>query len=181
MENSYVLGTIGIGKYNSYTHINIYGIWTSMFERCYSKNLHIKKPTYIGCSVDERWFNFQVFAEWYEQNYVTNYHLDKDILIKGNKIYGPDTCCFVPVEINNLFVTKLSMLGYPPGVSKSNSGFRVKINKFGVQTHIGVYTNITDAMIGYVNAKEQYIRESAEKFKNVIPQKLYECLINYKL
>ena len=32
------------------------------------------------------------------------WQLDKDILIKGNKIYSPDTCCFVPSEINNLFV-----------------------------------------------------------------------------
>lgn len=181
MDKKYILGSIGVGKYNSYTHIKIYCVWTSMFERCYSQNFHKKKPTYIGCSVDERWFNFQNFAEWYEQNYIDGYHLDKDILIRGNKIYGPDTCCFVPVEINNLLIYKLSSKGYPTGVSKSNSGFRVKINKFGIQTHIGVYDSIEDATIGYKNAKEKYIRESAEKFKDKISTKVYECLINYKL
>ena len=31
-------------------------------------------------------------------------NLDKDILIKGNKLYSPNTCCFVPKRLNILFV-----------------------------------------------------------------------------
>ena len=46
------------------------------------------------------------------------YHLDKDILVKGNKVYSPETCCFVPQEINSLLVTSVRSRGDQPiGVS----------------------------------------------------------------
>ena len=62
----------------------------------------------MDCSVYEGWHNFQNFAKWYEDNYYEieeeQMHLDKDILVKGNKVYSPDTCVFVPETINGLFV-----------------------------------------------------------------------------
>ena len=68
--------------------------------------------SYKGVEVCEEWYNFQNFAEWCETQKFLNakdvkgksYQLDKDILVKGNKIYSPDTCCFVPPEINSLFI-----------------------------------------------------------------------------
>lgn len=101
------IGFIGQGKYSWKTHSLIAEVWSSMFQRSYSKKFHLKNPTYKNCSVDKRWHNFQNFATDYERMYPKNaiekFHLDKDILVPGNKIYGPDTCCFVPKEINDLF------------------------------------------------------------------------------
>ena len=45
-------------------------------------------------------------------------HLDKDILIKGNKIYSPQTCCFVPENLNSLITKNDSIRNnLPIGVS----------------------------------------------------------------
>lgn len=79
-----------------------YQVWRDMLARCYCPKRQSKSPTYKGCTICDDWHNFQVFAEWYVNNCPTDggsYHLDKDIKIKGNKIYSPDTCMFVtPAE-----------------------------------------------------------------------------------
>lgn len=78
-----------------------------MLERCYSARYQERKPTYKGCSVCDEWLNYQNFAKWYDDNYYEIKGeimcLDKDILVKGNKIYSPENCVFVPNYINVLF------------------------------------------------------------------------------
>jgi hypothetical protein len=68
-------------------------------------NKHI---TYQDVFVCEEWHNFQVFAKWFYENYYKILgeimNLDKDIIKKGNKIYGPEYCAFVPQTINKLLV-----------------------------------------------------------------------------
>lgn len=103
----YGIGYYGYGKYTARIN-NVkteeYVKWFSMFSRCYNEKYQEKQPTYIGCSVSEEFWNFQNFAEWYnEKKYVCNYplELDKDLLYEGNKIYSPSRCCLLPKEINN--------------------------------------------------------------------------------
>lgn len=85
-----------------------YNRWCGVLERCYSTDFQKKHPTYIGCSVHPDWHNFQVFAEWFSQNKpdvsdIHKYHLDKDIKVKGNKVYSADTCLIVPAFHNLSF------------------------------------------------------------------------------
>lgn len=84
------IGYVGTGIYSHKVHTKLYDTWASMFKRCTnSKNY----PTYVGCSVDPRWHCFQNFAEWAVTNgWVHGKVIDKDVKIKGNRIYGPDTC-----------------------------------------------------------------------------------------
>ena len=96
-------GYVGVGKHR--THVKgkatkPYRLWRGVLQRCYSENNLEKHPTYRGCSVVEEWHNFQNFAEWFEENYIEGYHLDKDIKVKGNKVYGPSTCLFVTPKAN---------------------------------------------------------------------------------
>jgi hypothetical protein len=76
------IGFIGTGKYSKRTHIKIYQTWQNMLARCYSEIYQTKNQSYKGCSVDKYWYNFQVFAEWYEKYYTKNSVLDKDIFLK---------------------------------------------------------------------------------------------------
>ena len=106
-----------------------YVIWDNMVQRCKS---HINYTDIVVC---EEWLNFSNFTEWMESNYnpetMQGWHLDKDILVKGNKIYSPKTCCFVPQEINKTFTTKKR--GVCLGVVSVGKKFRSVISIKGVQ------------------------------------------------
>jgi hypothetical protein len=102
----YGIGFIGDGIYSSKEncgHRKVYSLWKTMIKRCYEPNRLKKFPTYVGCTVAKEWHNFQNFAEWYFENYPNDgkdYQLDKDHLVKGNKLYSPDTCCFLTPQQN---------------------------------------------------------------------------------
>ena len=178
----YNIGFIGIGKYSSNLNKKIYNTWKSMLSRCHDIKYHLLKSSYIGCTVDERWHNFQVFAEWYEQNYVDGYHLDKDILVKGNKIYGPDTCCFVPQEINSLFTKCDKSRGnLPIGVTYNRKILYTKLMKYGEQFTYGPFKTINEAFECYKSNKEAYIKYVANLRKDKIPDNVYQAMINYQV
>ena len=168
----------GNGKYSS-NHIS-YKIWSGIIRRNYDNNVIYKQNSYGDCIIDKRWYNFQVFAEWFENNYIEGFHLDKDILIKGNKIYGPETCCFVPKEINTLFVLcKSKRNNLPIGVSKHGNKYRAMLGIFGNKIILGDFLTIDEAFKKYKITKENYIKEVAEIWKNKIPNKVYLVMLNY--
>lgn len=81
-----------------------YKAWQRMVGRCYDPKVHTRQPTYIGCSVVDEWKTFSNFKKFYDTHYRDGYQLDKDLLVDGNKVYGPEACIFVPQPINLLFV-----------------------------------------------------------------------------
>jgi hypothetical protein len=101
-------GYIGEGKhvtrFKSKKKNPYYNIWISMIERCCCEDKRDKHPAYEGCSICEEWMCYQTFADWCDENYydikTERMHIDKDILINGNKLYSPATCVFVPQRIN---------------------------------------------------------------------------------
>lgn len=68
-----------------------YYVWASMIRRCYDENELKKRPSYTGCSVCDEWLLFSNFKQWFDENYVDGYQLDKDIIVSKNKIYSPNT------------------------------------------------------------------------------------------
>lgn len=106
-KSVYNRGFYGVGRHkarNNNIKTEQYVKWFSMFDRCYNPKVHEKMPEYIDCEVSDEFCNFQNFAEWYDRKiYTSNYklELDKDLLVRWNKIYSPRTCCFIPKEINN--------------------------------------------------------------------------------
>lgn len=172
---------VGIGKYKSVKengrHTREYSTWNDMIVRCYKEKDRHLHPAYKDCIVCEEWLNFQIFTEWYHENYYEidngRMHLDKDILIENNKVYSPKTCIFVPQRINMLFASKPNKYNLPSGISLTyNKKYHTNYN--GV--YIGTYETLTEAMIYYNEEKIICIREIAEEYKSKIPKKLYDAL-----
>lgn len=165
-------------------HDKNYIRWYNMLGRCYNEKYQERQPKYVGCSVADEWHNFSNYNKWIEENYYTvddePMELDKDILHKGNRVYSPDNCIFVPKCINGLFISAKATRGeYPIGIDKVKQGFRVRVNHSGKQTVFGCYDNIVDAFRKYKEEKEKLIQGMAEKYKDKIPQKLYDAMMNW--
>jgi len=186
------IGYLGIGKYKSSKNKNKniqYYTWRNMFVRCYSEEYRYKFPSYINCTVSNEWYNYQNFGKWYDENYYDienqRMELDKDILHKGNKIYSPKTCVFVPRNINCLFTKRESERGkYPIGVyyREDNNKYMASCNNGnGINEFLGIFNNKEKAFEEYKNYKENLIKTIAEKYKNTIPEKLYKAMYKYKV
>ena len=171
-----------------------------MLRRCYDAYYINRCLTYKDCYVCDEWLNFQNFAKWYEDNYYEcngeEMSLDKDILIKGNKIYSPNTCVFTPQRINVLFTKSDANRGeYPIGVHYK---FK-KVNEYEYH-YLEVKCSIMEngkkkgkvlktlplnrpfqAFTIYKQFKENYIKQVADEYKDLIPQKLYEALYKWEV
>jgi len=182
------VGCLGEGKY--IPDDIWYEYWRAMIERVTIKNDGYHR-TYFNVTICDEWYNYQIFAEWAENNYyeIPNYkmQLDKDILIKGNKIYSPFNCVFVPDAVNSLFVKADKTRGnYPIGVywHERDQEYRSQcsyINDKGIIKNqwLGGYNTPEEAFEAYKSFKEDNIKKTADRFKDYIPQKLYNALYNY--
>lgn len=160
-----------------------YACWRDMLARCYDEKQEEKYGSYKGCIVSERWRHFSDFNRWYDTHYVEGWHLDKDILIKGNKEYGPDTCCFVPPQINTLFVNKKRNRGlYPIGVTiNPYKKYEAHCSIKGKPKYIGGFNTPEEAFEAYKVAKEAWIKEVADKWRDKIDPRVYKAMYNWKI
>ena len=92
------VGYLGVGPASRGS--KAYHTWNNMLQRCYSVGYQKKLPYWEDCTVCSSWHDLQVFSRWYDENHVDGYDLDKDMKVKGNRVYGPDTCAFIPKEEN---------------------------------------------------------------------------------
>ena len=172
--------------------LDSYICWRDILKRCYSSKCQKKHPTYIDCRVCDEWLYYPNFKKWYNENYYKidnkTSHLDKDILVKGNKVYSPDTCVFAPSFINTLFIKRQNDRGeLPIGVSyhKANKKYQAQLSVFtnGKSTvkHLGYFDTANEAFEAYKKAKENYIKEVADEYKDKIPVELYKAMYAYEV
>ena len=196
------MDNLKLGKVKDYLHPSIYGkgilgegfkqsdsqsysfqLWKNMLKRCYSEVSFKKSPSYEQCLTSETFNHYQQFKTWCNQQLGfgnTGWELDKDILVKGNKVYSEDTCCFVPKEINLLLVKHDKGRGnYSLGVDyhKSRKQFRARCS----DKHLGWFNTEIEAFNAYKTAKEDYIKSLANKWKDQIDPKVYEALMKYEV
>ena len=110
--------------------------------------------------------------------------IDKDILYKNNKIYSPSTCIIIPQNINKLFCKSNTIRGeLPIGITYNTKRNVYMAYMYANNKHkyLGWANNSQDAFILYKIAKEQHIKEMADKYKDQIPQKVYDAMYNYQV
>ncbi len=183
-SRKYVCG-IGVFDLDSALNVEtrrIYHIWRAMIKRCYDLN-DSRSKTYKDCCVCDEWLLFSNFYNWYIDNYVEGWCLDKDILSNGVKIYSPQTCCFVPNEINTMFNRHQNKRGESNicGVRKHHNKYEARISKFGKTIVLGYFYTKEEALIVYKENKKQYICEMANIWKNRLDKNVYNALINYNV
>lgn len=185
-RNRFVRG-IGINDYKGCVHdkdmqdIPSYKLWTRILARCYdTKRYH----TYKDCGICDEWLRFSNFKRWFDENYIDGYHLDKDILVKGNKVYSPETCCFVPQEINKLIINAKKHRGeLPVGVSRNAGKYAALVSYKSKFLYLGRYDTPQEAFSAYKQAKEMHIKEIANEYysQGKITKRVYDALMNYKI
>ena len=164
-----------------------YFLWNHMLTRCYGKKAKLKLPSYEDCTASTNFKYFPYFKDWCSKQMGfgnEGWQLDKDILVKGNKIYSEDTCCFVPAEINSVFIKCDRSRGeYPLGVNyhKATRKFVAQISYRKIKTHLGLYDTAEDAFKAYKKSKEKLIKSLADKYMDVLDPRVYKAMVEYEV
>ena len=154
---------IGDGKHRSRNggkKIKCYKVWEGMITRCYvESSQHYQRYGGRGVYVCDEWLNYQNFAGWYlsqKNNSKSNFQIDKDLKIIGNKVYSPETCEIVPSRVNSLLISTNSRRGdLPVGVHALKDKFKASCrDEFGSKVHLGTFKTQTEAFSAYKNFKK---------------------------
>ena len=195
IKDPYLPSVFGVGmlgtKYPSKVNgveTKEYILWKDMLKRCYNDSFKKKNPTYEGCEVSDNFKSYEYFYEWcHKQIGFDNegWQLDKDLLIKGNKVYSEDSCVFVPKDINLLLTKRTASRGeHLIGVywCKKGKAFKAQVSKNkGKQEHLGLFNTEIEAFNAYKTAKESFVKEQAEKWKSHIDERAYNALMRYQV
>lgn len=183
---TYGVGFLGKPYPSGITKTRTFQRWSNMLQRVYVK-CYDENPSYISSEVKDDWKNYTNFMEWSGSQVGFDndgWHLDKDILVKGNKLYSPDTCCFVPSEINATFTKNNARRGeYPIGVNfdKSKGIFSAEEGGKKDREYLGTFDTAEEAFLAYKFQKESRIRDKANKYKDQLDPKVYDALITYQV
>ncbi len=164
-----------------------YRLWNNMVNRCYNEVTRHIYSAYEDCFVADEWKYLSKFKDWCEKQVgfdQDKWHLDKDILVKGCKVYSKDTCCFVPPEINCALPNSKSVRGtLPSGVIYNNTKtrYRARIQRGYKWESLGTYDTPEEAFYAYKPVKEAHIKSLAEKWKDKIDPRVYEVLMNWTI
>lgn len=143
-----------------------YSRWRSLIQRIADPKIHQRYPTYANCTIEPAWLTFSNFKAWMEKQDWQDKALDKDLLVRGNKHYGPKTCVFVPQSLNKLLCLRENSRGeYPLGVSTCTIHGKKYITAFcsfyGKSKNLGYFDTVDAAAEAYKKAKRRYIEELA--------------------
>jgi hypothetical protein len=153
---------VGINDIRGVSRTRQYKTWIGMLERCYSPKSHVRRPTYVGCSVTPEWHRLSIFWAWAESRWAPGLMLDKDILWPGNKVYGPTRCCFVTPAVNSLLTDRAARRGqWPIGVCAHEGQFQAGCRVGGQRKCLGTFDIPEAAHTVYCQFKADQIRQAA--------------------
>ena len=157
-------------------------LWYGMKNRVFGG----RHKNYLDCSISENFLDYQFFAHWCHNQIgwnEDNWHLDKDLIVEGNKEYHEDKCVFVPRVINTVLNSEKLPRdnGLPLGVvyAKEWNQYQARCNVFGVQKYLGAYKTPEEAHQSYVKRKNEYVQELAEMYKGRVRDEVYVKLRDF--
>ena len=150
-----------------------YSRWAAMLRRCYNKSYQEKYPTYTDCKVCDDWLIFSNFRRWMEKQNWQEKELDKDLLVKGNRIYSPEKCIFIDSAVNSFILDRSASRGsLPIGVSYNNDMKKYQSSCGNCITkkreHLGYFDSEHDAHAAWLKRKTEIAHELAGKVNDEI-------------
>lgn len=145
----------------------------------------LKRVKDNNLDISDEWRNNKKsFEKWYKENkYAEFLEVDKDILsiIKNDGIlkYSKDTCLLLPPELNSEIVNLTNI----PTIKLKYNLFEIVIDCFNLKIenlHIKE-NNIEDLINKYIDVKFKSFLFTLEKYKYILPNKLYLYLKNLDL
>ena len=135
-----------------------YRAWANMLDRAYNPKFHEKQPTYAGVTVCKEWHSFSAFRTWWLSNYREDCQLDKDLLVVGNREYGPDVCVYIPSRLNAFTIDCGASRGnLPIGVSicKTTGKYKAQCSNpiTGKNRNLGRFTTLESAHEAWIKCK----------------------------
>lgn len=153
-----------------------YETWRGVIRRCCSDSFKNKNPTYKDCTVCEEWKFFSNFKAWMEKQDWQGKQLDKDLLVYGNKIYGPEFCCFVDREVNTFFTCEKNTKNGPIGCHFRNGKYIVSVGGKN-RKNLGTFENSETALSTWVMAKSSLAEDLELKYpelKGILTKRVLE-------
>lgn len=169
-----------------------YQLWENMKFRSYYQFLKdpIRYANYKNVVVCDEWKDFQDFAKWFHEdsNYHEGWQLDKDILSPdGSPLYSPETCTFVPEEMNKALLNKSNHRGdFPVGVCLGKNGksllcrYLCRDKEFSIQRTFSL-DEVDQAFYLYKQSKEKYMRHLATKWAGIVDNRVTDYFMNYEV
>lgn len=179
------IGHLGVGRFSSESES--FAKWRSMLRRCYCDKYQDKQPTYAGCSSVPEWHNLQGFSEWIVSQPgwgELGWELDKDLLVLGNKIYGPEACVLLPKRINVMICSPRDRGGIPAGVffDDRNGKYLAYCNdEDGKRKSLGYFGCVDDAFDSYKPFKERVIKLIANRHREQLHPHAFDALMRYEV
>lgn len=166
-----------------------YHLWSGMLQRCYACDYSLANQTYKDVYVEDFLLSYENFYELVDskEGFHLGYEMDKDLLIKGNKVYSRESICFLPKIINVAIQGGKSnidkSMNLPLGVfyRKDTGKYRAISGEYGKLKDCGQYDNPLDAFNAYKESKELYLKELALQYKDTLEAKAFAALMNYSV
>lgn len=173
------VGFRGVGPYTMHGQLS-FNKWNNLMVRCYDKQYKIDHPTYEDVYCCEEWHNYQTFTKWFREQIgygEKGFDLDKDLLVKGNKVYSPENCVLVPQELNKI----LGNTAADRGISTRpdlNGKWMVRCNTVDGEIYLGCHQKDYALKI-YQDFKLEYLKKRANFWKEKIDPRVYEALMKF--
>jgi hypothetical protein len=166
-----------------------YHLWSGMLQRCYASDYSIINYAYRDVFVEDFLHSYENFYEFVTslKGFHLGYEMDKDLLIKNNKLYSRESICFIPKIINTAIQGGKTNIkkqqGLPTGVfyRKDSGKYRAISGEYGKLKHCGQYDNPIDAFNAYKQSKESYLKELAIQYKDTLDERAFSALMNFNV